>query len=182
MDSGNNNVPNQALATKLNRLAYVVSAHVLILVGLMRREKIEVGVDFSFLPPIHAILNTLVALCLILALWYVKQKNIEKHRFFIFGAMTFSALFLLCYVLYHFTTVETKYCFEGPSRTLYFILLISHIVLAGLSLPFILLTFIRGYTNQVEKHKKMAVYVYPVWLYVAITGPLCYLMLYPCYP
>ena len=182
MDSGNNNVPNQALATKLNRLAYVVSALVLILVGLMRREKIEVGVDFSFLPPIHAILNTLVALCLILALWYVKQKNIEKHRFFIFGAMTFSALFLLCYVLYHFTTVETKYCFEGPSRTLYFILLISHIVLAGFSLPFILLTFIQGYTNQVEKHKKMAVYVYPVWLYVAITGPLCYLMLYPCYP
>lgn len=182
MDSGQINASNHTLATKLNKVAYVVSALVLILVGLMRRTKIDIGIDFSFLPPVHAILNSLVAVCLILALWFVKQKNIEKHRFFIFGAMLFSALFLLCYVLYHFTTVETKYCFEGPSRTLYFILLISHIVLAGLSLPFILLTFIRGYTNQVEKHKKMAKYVYPVWLYVAITGPLCYLMLYPCYP
>ncbi|HRG20004.1 MAG TPA: DUF420 domain-containing protein [Saprospiraceae bacterium] len=173
--------PQPELATKLNRVAYIVSALVLVLVGIMRRVKIDLGFDFSFLPPIHAILNTLVAICLIAALWFVKQKNIRLHQFSIYGAMIFSALFLLCYVLYHFTTEETKYCFEGPSRTMYFILLISHIVLAGLSLPFILITFIRGYTHEIERHRKIAKYVYPVWLYVAVTGPLCYLMLYPCY-
>ncbi|MBK7223657.1 MAG: DUF420 domain-containing protein [Saprospiraceae bacterium] len=173
--------PQPELAVKLNRIAYVVSALVLVLVGIMRRVKIDLGIDFSFLPPVHAILNTLVAICLIAALWFVKQKNIRLHQFSIYGAMVFSALFLLCYVLYHFTTEETKYCFEGSSRTLYFVLLVSHIVLAGLSLPFILITFIRGYTHEIEKHRKIAKYVYPVWLYVAITGPLCYLMLYPCY-
>ena len=173
--------PQPELATKLNRIAYVVSALVLVLVGIMRRVKIDLGIDFSFLPPVHAILNTMVAICLIAALWFVKQKNIRLHQVSIYGAMIFSALFLLCYVLYHFTTEETKYCFEGASRTLYFVLLVSHIVLAGLSLPFILITFIRGYTHEIEKHRKIAKYVYPVWLYVAITGPLCYLMLYPCY-
>lgn len=181
MNSQQTTPPNLVLAAKLNRIAYVVSALVLVLVGLMRRVKLPLDIDFSFLPPVHAILNTLVAICLLLALWYVKQKNIEKHRFYIYGAMVFSALFLLCYVLYHFTTEETRYCFEGTSRTVYFILLISHIVLAGLSLPFILVTFIRGYTHQIPLHRKIAKWVFPVWLYVAVTGPLCYLMLYPCY-
>lgn len=173
--------PRPELASKLIKIAYVVSALVLILVGIMRRVKIDLGIDFSFLPPVHAVLNTLVAICLLAALWFVKQKNIKSHQYAIYGAMLFSALFLLCYVLYHFTTEETKYCFDGPSRTVYFILLISHIVLAGLSLPFILITFIRGYAHEIEKHRKIAKFVYPVWLYVAVTGPLCYLMLNPCY-
>ncbi|MBK9734380.1 MAG: DUF420 domain-containing protein [Saprospiraceae bacterium] len=172
---------NNALAKKLNILSLIVSVVVLTLVGVMRRVKIDLGFDFSFLPPVHAILNTLVAICLVAALYFVKQKNIPYHRKSIFGALFFSALFLLCYVLYHFTTVETKFCGEGSIRTVYYFLLISHIILAGLSLPFILLTFTRGFTYQVERHKQMARYVYPVWLYVAITGPICYLMLKPCY-
>lgn len=173
--------PNDALAKKLTTMSLVVSAVVLILVGLMRRVKIDVGIDFSFIPPLSAIFNTLVALCLIMALYFVKSKQIERHKKAIFGAMTFSALFLIGYVLYHFTTVETTYCKEGFIKTVYYFLLISHIILAGISLPFILLTFTRGFTYQVEKHKKMARWVFPIWLYVAITGPLCYLMLQPCY-
>ena len=99
----------------------------------------------------------------------------------VFGAMLFSFFFLLSYVVYHFTTPETRYCKQGMIRTIYFFILISHIILAGLSLPFILLTFSRGISFMTEKHKKMARWVYPVWLYVMITGPVVYLMLRPCY-
>jgi putative membrane protein len=176
-----NNKPNLALARKLNTIAYIITGAILILVGVMRKYKIATDIDFSFLPPYHALFNTLVAICLLLAFYYIKQGNVEVHRKFIYGAMTFSALFLFCYVLYHFTTEETKYCREGIIKTVYFILLVSHIFLAGLSLPFILLTFIRGYTNQVAAHRKMAKWVYPIWLYVAVTGPICYLMLKDCY-
>ncbi|MBK9254501.1 MAG: DUF420 domain-containing protein [Saprospiraceae bacterium] len=173
--------PNIELGKKLDTVAYIVSVLVLVLVVMMRRFKIDLGVDFSFLPPFHAVFNTIVTICLLAALYFIKQKNIEAHRKSVFAAMIFSALFLLCYVLYHFTTVETTFCKDGIIRTFYFILLISHIVLAAVSFPFILLTFIRGYTFQVEKHRKMAKWVYPMWLYVAITGPICYLMLKPCY-
>lgn len=181
MQNYSNAQPNLELAKKLNLTAYVLSALVLILVGIMRRVKIDLGIDFSFLPPVHATLNTLVAICLLSALFYIRKKDIKMHQLFINGAMLFSALFLLCYVLYHFTTEETRYCMEGPVKIIYFILLISHIVLAGISLPFILLTYIKAYTHQYDKHRKMAKFVFPVWLYVAVTGPLCYFMLYPCY-
>ena len=172
---------NLPLAKKLNIAAWIISAAVLVLVGLMRRVKIDVGIDFSFLPPVHASFNVGVAIALLFALYFIKQKNIEAHKKSIFVAMAFSFLFLLSYVAYHFTTEETKFCMDGAQRTVYFVLLISHIVLAGISLPFILFTFIRGFTYQVEKHKKLARWVWPIWFYVAVSGPICYLMLRPCY-
>lgn len=172
---------NEALAKKLNVYAYIITIVVLALVGMMRRYKIDIGIDFSFLPPIHALLNTGAALCLILALINIKKKNVESHRRWINAAMLCSLLFLICYVLYHFTTNETKYCGEGMMRKVYFFFLLSHIVLAGVSLPFILLTYIKGYCGMVEEHRKMAKWVFPIWLYVAITGPICYLLLAPCY-
>ena len=172
---------NDVLAKKLTVVAYIITAAVLILVGLMRRVKIPTDIDFSFLPPIHAGANVLVAICLILALVFIKRKNIVAHRNSIYGAMFFSFLFLLSYVVYHFTTEETTYCGVGSMRTVYFILLISHIILAGVSLPFILITFIRGFTFQTDKHKKLARWVWPIWFYVAVSGPICYLMLKPCY-
>ena len=173
--------PNPALEKKLNRLAYLVSFVVLLLVGMMRRVKIETDIDFSFLPPIHASLNALAAVILVLALYYIKKGEVEKHRQAIYAALLCSGLFLLSYVLYHFTTPETKYGGEGIMRTVYFFFLITHVVLAAVILPFILLTFTRAYTNQFERHKKMARWVFPIWLYVAITGPVCYLMLQPYY-
>jgi putative membrane protein len=173
--------PNIALEKRLNRWAYVVSAAVLLLVGLMRRYKFDVGVDFSFLPPFHASLNALAAVILMVAFWHIKNGRIEQHRKAIYAAMACSALFLLSYVLYHFTTPETKYGGEGIMRTVYFILLITHVVLAAVILPFVLFTFTRAYTGQYERHKKMARWVFPLWLYVAITGPICYLMLKPYY-
>lgn len=174
--------PDLALEKKMNLIAYAVSAVVLLLVGAMRRYKIDLGIDFSFLPPFHATLNALTAVILLVALWHIKNKRVEAHRKAIYAAMGCSALFLLSYVLYHFTTPETRYAGTGLMRTVYFVLLISHVVLAGAILPFILLTFNRAFTGQYERHKRMARWVYPLWLYVALTGPICYLMLRPYYP
>jgi putative membrane protein len=172
---------NVRLEKRLNRIAYVVSAAVLILVVLMRRVKVDLGMDFSFLPPIHASLNALSAGILVFAYYFIRKKNIEAHRRSIYAAMVCSALFLLSYVLYHFTTPETRFGGEGVVRYIYFFILITHVVLAAVILPFILLTFNRAYTAQFERHKKMARWVFPLWLYVAITGPICYLMLKPYY-
>lgn len=177
----NYGTPNDQLASRLTKISYVISGLVLCLVVLMRRVKFDVGIDFTFLPAVSAVLNTLVSICLMIALYYILQKNVTRHRLFMFSAGALSALFLICYVLYHFTTPETTYCFDGFSKYIYYFLLLTHIVLAAVSFPFILLTFIRGFTFQVAAHKKMARWVYPAWLYVAITGPLCYLMLEPCY-
>ena len=176
-----NGKPNPELEKKLNRLAYVVSFVVLLLVGMMRRVKIDLGVDFSFLPPIHAGLNALAAIILIAAYYFVRTGQLDNHRKSIYAAMVCSGLFLVSYVLYHFTTPETKFGGTGLIRTVYFILLISHVVLAAVILPFILLTFTRAYTFQFDRHKKMARWVFPLWLYVAVTGPICYLMLKPYY-
>lgn len=175
------NQGNIELGRKLDRFAYVITVAVLFLVGLMRRTKIDVGIDFSFLPAVSAVLNSLVAISLLMALVYIKKKNINRHKLMVNVAMLLSFLFLLTYVIYHFTTHETTFCKEGFIRSVYYFVLISHIILAGVSLPFILLTWIRGFTNQVDKHRKMAKWVWPIWFYVAITGPLTYLLLSPCY-
>jgi putative membrane protein len=173
---------NEALAKKLNIIAYVLSAVVLSLVVLMRQpEKADLGIDFTFVPMLNAILNSCVAVLLLLALYFIKRKNIVAHRRSVFAAMVLSALFLFFYVMYHFTNAETKYCGTGMMKVFYLIILISHIVLAGISLPLILLNFIKGYCGLVEEHRKMAKWVFPIWLYVAITGPMCYLFLSPCY-
>jgi putative membrane protein len=171
---------NIALAKKLNVWAVVVSIAVLGLVASMRKIHLDLGVDFSFLPAIYSTMNVVAALFLMAALYYIRLKNIVMHRRMIITALTSSFLFLLMYVLYHITTPETKYCGEGSIRMVYYPLLITHIILAATSFPFILFTFIRGYTMQVEKHKKMARWVYWVWLYVSISGPVVYLMLRPC--
>ena len=169
------------LEKRLDLISYIVSAVVLVLVGLMRRYKFDLGIDFSFLPPLHASLNVLTAVLLLTAYYFIRRKNVEAHRKFIYAAMTTSALFLLSYVLYHFTTPETRYGGEGLMRAVYFFFLITHVVLAAVILPFVFFTFTRAYTGQYERHKKMARWVFPIWLYVAITGPICYLMLKPYY-
>ena len=149
----------------LDRIAYVLSVVVIAIVILMRpAERFDVDFDTSWMPLFHAVVNSLAAVFLTSALVFIKKKNITMHRNMIFGAMICSFFFLLSYVVYHFTTPETKYCGVGSIRTVYFIILISHIILAGLSLPFILLTFNRGITMTTDKHKRMARIVYPIWL------------------
>lgn len=172
---------NKALAKKLNIAAWIISIVVLIVVVLMRRIKLDVGVDFSFLPPIHASLNAVTAVLLVIAVNQIRKGHVAAHQKLMTTAMITSILFLISYVLYHTTSDPTSYGGQGVWRMIYFILLITHVVLAAIILPFILFTFIRGYTGQIDRHKKMAKWVYPVWLYVALTGPICYLMLRPYY-
>lgn len=169
------------LAQKLDRWAWIVSGIVLLAVVLMRQFKIATPIDFSFLPPLHATLNGLTFISLIIAYWAIRSGRIQMHKQWMTIALSLSVLFLLSYVTYHITTPETRFGGEGIIRTIYFILLITHVILAAVILPFILFTFIRGYTGLVERHKKLARWVFPIWLYVAASGPICYLMLMPYY-
>ncbi|RLD19020.1 MAG: DUF420 domain-containing protein [Bacteroidetes bacterium] len=173
--------PNLALAKKLNRIAWVITVVIIGIVSMMRRIHIDTSIDFSFLPAFHSSLNAITAVILIAAIVKIKQGNVHAHRKLMMTAIVSSCLFLLSYVTYHVTTPETVYCGTGAIRTVYLIILITHVILAGIIVPFILFTFIRAYTNQIERHRRMAKWVFPVWLYVAISGPVVYLMLLPCY-
>ena len=179
--------PNLALAKKLKTAALIVTVLVIGLVFSMHflkqiiDEKLNLDLDFSFLPPFHSALNALAAVALIYSVIQVKKKNIENHRRGMLTALALSVGFLLSYVLYHITSDPVLYGGQGTIRYIYFFFLLTHVVLAALSFPFILFTFIYSWTNQIEKHRKMARWVFPIWLYVAITGPLCYLMLMPYY-
>jgi putative membrane protein len=170
---------------KLRVAAWIVTALVLILVGLMRRPEMHInlpeGVSLSFLPLVHACLNSLVAVSLVSALVFIKKGDVAAHKRMMTVAMMLSVLFLLCYVAYHFTSSETRFGGTGAVRHLYFYLLISHITCAAVSFPMILFTYLAGWANRIEAHKKLAKLTYPIWLYVAVTGPLCYLMLRPYY-
>ena len=177
----------------LKILVWVVSAVVLLLVGVMRRYKLPVpeGWDVNFLPAVNATLNALTAVALLFSLYYVKQRDYVKHRNANATALGLSVLFLLCYVVYHFTTPEVIYgdanhdgvlsaaesAAVASIRPVYLVILLSHIALAGLLLPFILLTTLRALVGKWAAHRKMARIVWPLWLYVAITGPVVYLML-----
>ena len=185
------------LARKLKIGVWIVTAVVLLLVGLMRQEKIGLpeGMSFHFLPPLHALLNTCAAIALILSVLSIRKGKVDLHQRWIYVAMGCSLVFLLSYVTYHFTTPETIYgdvdgnrelsegerAEAGPMRMVYLVILLSHIALAALSLPFILLSFVYGYTNQFSRHRALAARVFPVWLYVAVTGPVVYLLLRPYY-
>lgn len=167
---------------KLRKAVWVVTVLVLILVGMMRNPRFHIqlpeGVSLDFLPGVHAILNTLVAICLVLAVIAIKSGNIIRHRNLITTAMSLSGLFLLGYVAYHFTSTETRYTGTGWVRPVYFFLLITHIILAAVSFPFILLAYLAGWADRREAHRRLVRFVFPMWLYVAVTGPVVYLMLY----
>lgn len=185
------------LEKRLNIAAWIVTAVVLLLVGLMRRVSIDLpaGWDTHFLVPFHATLNALTAVVLIIGLVFIKQRKYIAHQNTMTTAMVLSALFLLSYVGYHFTNDPTVYgdlnangvleesekATAGIWRTIYLVILLTHIVLAAVIFPFILFTYIRATTNQFAKHKRMARWVYPLWLYVAVTGPVLYWMLKPYY-
>lgn len=166
---------------QLDRLAWVISGIVLVAVVMMRRVKLDTGIDFSFLPPFHASVNALTFIVLLLGYRAIRAKRVEVHRQWMTTAMILSVVFLLSYVVYHITTPETRFGGEGLIRIVYFVLLITHIVLAAAILPFILFTFIRGYSGVIDRHRRLARWVFPIWLYVAATGPISYLMLKPYY-
>jgi putative membrane protein len=175
--------PEEELARKLGVAAWVFSGLVLVLVVCMQKIRLPLpeGWSTAFLPPLHAAVNAAAALVLMVSLICIKLGKVRLHRATMVAAMGLSVLFLLSYVAYHITNDPTRYGGTGPLRTVYFLLLITHIICAAVSLPFILFTFIAGWTNRFTAHRRLARWVFPLWLYVALTGPACYWMLRPYY-
>jgi putative membrane protein len=188
---------NLDLAKKLNLLVWIISAAVLGLVVMMQKIKIPLpeGADLSSLPGFHALLNSMAAVFLVLAIRAIKNGKVILHQKMIYAAFICSLVFLLSYVTYHITTPATLFGDANKdgllssaerdavsgTRPYYLFILISHIGLAALSFPFILRTFVHAFTNQFEKHRKLSKKVFPVWLYVAVTGPVVYFFLQPYY-
>tara|TARA_R110000772_G_scaffold165317_1_gene276626 strand:- start:984 stop:1514 length:531 start_codon:yes stop_codon:yes gene_type:complete len=140
------------------------------------------GVErLGFLPPIYASINALTALLLVLAVIQIKKGNRKLHERLIKTCIILSVLFLVMYVTYHMTSDSTSYGGEGILRPIYFIILISHILLSIVVIPFVLVTYVRALLGNFEMHKKIARYTFPLWLYVAVTGVIVYLMISPYY-
>jgi putative membrane protein len=135
----------------------------------------------TFLPPIYASMNGITALLLLGALWAIKNKKIPLHENLMKTAVACSLLFLLMYVAYHMTSDPTPYGGEGSIRYFYYFVLISHIILSVVVIPLVLHSYVRAYLGDFIAHKKIVKYAYPVWLYVAITGVIVYLMISPYY-
>lgn len=142
--------------------------------------KVE-GYDFSFLPPIYATINGVTAIFLVAALVAVKNRMYKLHENLMKACIGLSAGFLVMYVLYHMTSEPTQYGGEGVSRYIYFFVLISHILLSVAVIPLVLFTFVRALSSRFDKHKKLAKWTFPIWLYVAVTGVVIYLMISPYY-
>ncbi len=134
------------------------------------------------LPMLNACINGTCSILLLASLYYIKQKNILAHKKINLTAFFLSALFLMSYITYHYFSIEVKFPADNPIRPFYLTILLTHIVFASLILPFILMSFYRGLNMQVEKHKKIVRWTYPIWLYVTITGWVVYLMISPYYP
>jgi putative membrane protein len=133
-------------------------------------------------PMLNAILNGTCTVLLISSYFAIRNKKIKLHRTLNLTAFALSAIFLLSYVAYHAFGKETLFPKDNPLRPVYLTILISHIILAALVLPLVLLTFYRGLSNDIVKHRKIARWAMPIWLYVTTTGVVVYLMISPYYP
>jgi putative membrane protein len=139
------------------------------------------GYDFSFLPPIYATINGVTAVLLISAVVAIKNKKRKLHETLMKICIGLSAAFLVMYVIYHMTSDSASYGGEGALRIVYLIILISHIILSIVVVPFVLFTFSRALSGNFERHKALAKFTFPIWLYVAITGVIVYIMISPYY-
>lgn len=174
----NRTLPNEQKVQSFRKLIIALSIVIPLAVALLFGIKIE-GLDFSFLPPIYAAINGITAVVLILALIAIKAKKIKLHQRLIQFALVLSLLFLVAYVLYHMTSDSTPY--GGELTYLYYTILISHIVLSVLVIPIVLFAYLHAWKGDYEKHKKWVKFAFPIWLYVAITGVIVYLMISPFY-
>ena len=176
---------NQISEKKYNIWITILSIIIPVAVAILFKIKLK---DFgynvqplSFLPAIYATINGITAILLISALIAIKNGKRKTHEYLMKTAIGLSVLFLVLYVAYHMTTDSTKYGGEGIMRTVYFVILISHIGLSIIVIPLVLTTYVKALSQQFDKHKKIARITFPIWLYVAITGVIVYLMISPYY-
>lgn len=166
---------------KYNIYIWIVSIVVPVLVAFLFTVRIPNVEPLSFLPPIYASINGLTAIFLIIALWAIKNKKIVLHEGLMKISIGLSLVFLVMYVAYHMTSDSTPYGGEGFMRYIYFFILITHIILSIGVIPMVLITYVRAISKQFANHKKIARYTFPIWLYIAITGVIVYLMISPYY-
>lgn len=174
-------IPKNDKAAK--RIIWILSLVVFLVVVSLKYIHIEanLGFDPHLFASINAFVNGSVAILLATALFAVKQKNYSLHKRLMLLAMILSSLFLVSYIAHHVLTGDTAYPKDAPMRAFYFIVLITHIILAAIILPFILFTTYRGLTADFQAHKKIARITWPIWFYVAVSGVVVYWMISPYY-
>lgn len=163
---------------KAKKLIYTVSIVIPIAVAALFRVEIR-NVDLSILPPIYATINGVTAILLILALVAIKKKNMRLHRILMRTSLVFSLLFLGCYIAYHITSKQTPY--GGEFGFIYYPLLLAHILLSVVVIPLVLLSYLWAWTGDFKRHKKWTRFAFPIWLFVAVSGVVVYLMIAPFY-
>ena len=166
---------------KYNLWIWIISIVVPVAVAVLFTVRIPGVERMGFLPPIYATINALTAVILIISVIQIKKGNRKNHEFLMKTAILLSLLFLLLYIAYHMTSDSTKYGGDGILRYLYYFILITHIMLSITVIPFVLITYVRAITGKFEKHKAIARITFPLWLYVAITGVIVYVMISPYY-
>ena len=166
---------------KVNRGILIISILIPVVVAVLFGVRIPNVEPLGFLPPIYASINGLTALLLIIAVWAIKNGKQQLHQNLMTSCIALSLLFLVMYVAYHMTSDSTPFGGEGLIKYIYYIILASHIILSIAIIPLVLHTYARAYLKNFEKHRKLARITFPIWLYVAVTGVVVYLMISPYY-
>ncbi|HWS60883.1 MAG TPA: DUF420 domain-containing protein [Flavobacterium sp.] len=176
---------NKTLEQRFSKFIVVVSILIPVVVALLFSVKLkDFGYDvepLSFLPPIYATINGITAVVLISGVLAIKNGKRILHERLMTAAIALSVAFLVMYVAYHMTSDSTKFGGEGSIRLVYFFILLSHIVLSIAVIPLVLITYVRALAERFDRHKKIAKITFPIWLYVAVTGVVVYLMISPYY-
>ncbi|MDC0629555.1 MAG: DUF420 domain-containing protein [Flavobacteriaceae bacterium] len=175
------NKTSKSTEKKYQQWINTVSVLIPVAVALLFMVRLPNVEPLSFLPPIYAAVNGITAVLLIVALVAIKNKKIALHENLMKTAILCSSLFLVMYVAYHMTSDSTKYLGEGTIMYVYYFILISHILLSIVVIPLVLISYVRAHLGQFESHKKIVRYAFPVWLYVAVTGVIVYVMISPFY-
>lgn len=172
-------------ALKINNrliiLVFSILIPIVVAVLYFLPKNFEVGEQVYYLPAANAFINGLTSLVLVLAYYAIRNGQKKLHRNLMLTALGLSVLFLLSYVTYHSLTESTAFGGEGWIKSVYYFILISHILLAIAIVPLVLITFSRALAEKFDKHKKIARITLPLWLYVTLTGVIVYLMIFPYY-
>ncbi len=175
-----------ALERKYNKWIWILSIVIPVAVAALFGINLKrMGFDvepLNFLPPIYATINGFTAIVLLLAVVMIKKGNRIAHERLMKLAITLSVCFLVLYVAYHMTSESTVFGGEGTIKYIYYFVLISHIILSIAVIPLVLITYVKALSKRFDKHRKIAKITFPLWLYVAITGVIVYIMISPYYP
>ena len=173
---------NELRERRFNRWISVVSIVIPLVVAVLFGIRLPGVASLSFLPPVYASINGATAVVLILAVWAIKSGKRDVHQKLMTVSIGLSLLFLLMYVAYHMTSDSTPFGGTGLIRYVYYFILITHILLSIAVIPLVLKTYAKTYLNDIQAHRRLAKITFPIWLYVAVTGVVVYLMISPYYP